>query len=397
MASRSSAGGAVFESIAKASRRAFAGRRLNTFDRYLLREWLQILGLVLSALVGLLLVHVMYDDFMDLMNLKAGAADIAAYFIVTLPRFLALLLPLTLLVSLLYVLGQMHRNHEFTALRAAGVSLWRITRPVWFVGLACCSLMWWLNSDVVPWSVEHSRSVIERLEFRQQAGALSSDRIGAATSVAFDHRSAGRVWFINRYSRFTQRGYGVTISQLRQDRREVTRLVAAQAWRQESGRGWILKEGREMTFDPETGTVIRNQPFKEKACPQFDEEPELMLLIDRPAERLSFRELERLIAHLESVSSPKLTAYAVRYHSLLADTLSPLIVIGLAIPFAVAGVRVNPAVGVSKSLVFFVLYYVLSKLGSSLATQHYLTVELAAWLPHLGMAAVAAWLIVRLR
>lgn len=370
---------------------------MNTFDRYLLREWLQILGLVLSALVGLLLVQVMYDDFVDLMNLKASAADIAAYFVVTLPRFLALLLPLTLLVSLLYVLGQMHRNHEFTALRAAGVSLWRITRPVWYVGLLCCGLVWWLNADVVPWSVEHSRSVIERLEFRQQAGALSSDRIGAATSVAFDNRSAGRMWFINRYSRFTQRGYGVTVSQLRADRKELTRLVAAQAWRLESGKGWIFKDGREMTFDPETGTVVKNQPFKERLCPKYGEDPELMLLIDRPADRLSFRELEQLIAHLEAVSSPKITPYAVRYHSLLADTLSPLIVIGLAIPFAVAGVRVNPAVGVSKSLVFFVLYYVFSKLGSSLATQHYLTVELAAWLPHLGMAAIAGWLMLRLR
>lgn len=370
---------------------------MNTFDRYLLREWLQILGLVLSALIGLLLIQVLYDDFVDLMNLKASATDIAAYFFVTLPRFLAMLLPLTLLVSLLYVLGQMHRNHEFTALRAAGVSLWRITRPVWYVGALCCALVWWLNSDVVPWSVEHSRSVIERLEFRQQAGALSSDRIGAATSVAFDNRSVGRVWFFNRFSRFTRKGYGVSISQLRPDRKEITRLIAAQAWKNDSGRGWVLKDGREMTFDPDNGTVIKNVPFKEKFCPRFDEDPDLMLLIDRPPERLSFRELETLIGHLESVSSPKITAYSVRFHALLADTLSPLIVIGLAIPFAVAGVRVNPAVGVSKSLVFFVLYYVLSKLGSSLATQHYLSVELAAWLPHLGMAALAAWLMTRLR
>ena len=80
--------------------------------------------------------------------------------IATLGRFF---LPLTLLVSLLYTLGQMHRHHEFTALRAAGISLWRITAPVWFVGLLCCGLLGWLNASVVPWSVEESRALLERL------------------------------------------------------------------------------------------------------------------------------------------------------------------------------------------------------------------------------------------
>ena len=39
---------------------------MNTFDRHLLREWLQILGLVLAATCGLLLVRVLYEDFRDL-------------------------------------------------------------------------------------------------------------------------------------------------------------------------------------------------------------------------------------------------------------------------------------------------------------------------------------------
>jgi len=39
---------------------------VNTFDRHLLREWLQILGMVLAATCGLLLVQVLYDDFRDL-------------------------------------------------------------------------------------------------------------------------------------------------------------------------------------------------------------------------------------------------------------------------------------------------------------------------------------------
>jgi lipopolysaccharide export system permease protein len=370
---------------------------LNTFDRYLLREWLQIIALVLAATLGLLFVQVMYTDMIMLLNAGAHPGDVAEYFAVTVPSFLSLLLPLTLLVSLLYTLGQMHRHHEFTALRAAGISLWRITAPVWVVGLLCCGLVGWLNSSVVPWSVEESRALLERLNFRKEERTLPPDRIGSVSSVAFDNRPAGRMWFLNRYSRFTQQGYGVTVSLLDARRREHTRLLAAQAGRREDGPGWVFLNGRELTFDLEKGELVKTEAFTRLVRTDFDEDPRLMLLIDRRPIELSFFELQRLIAYLSASNNPKVTPYEVRYFSLLADILSPLIVIGLAVPFAVSGLRVNPAVGASKSIGLFLLYYALAKLGGSLAVKGILTPELAAWLPSLGMAGLAVWLFARLR
>ena len=69
--------------------------------------------------VGLLLVQVLYDDFRSLSELGAGSALLARYVAVRLPSFLASVLPLALLVSLLYTLGRLHRSSELTAMRAA--------------------------------------------------------------------------------------------------------------------------------------------------------------------------------------------------------------------------------------------------------------------------------------
>ena len=82
---------------------------------------------------------------------------------------------------------------------------------------------------------------------------------------------------------------------------------------------------------------------------------------------------------------------------LIADILGPLIVIAIAIPFAVSGVRVNPAVGASKSFGLFFLYYILANVASSLATKQLVDPVLAAWLPNIGMTALAVWLFVKLR
>jgi lipopolysaccharide export system permease protein len=334
-----------------------------------------------------------------IMLLERGAhpLDVAKYFAVNLPSFLPLLLPLALLVSLLYTLGQMHRHHEFTALRAAGISLWRITAPVWVVGVLCCGLVGWLNSSVVPWSVEESRAILERLSFRKEERTLPPDRIGSVPSVAFDNSPASRMWFFNRYSRFTQQGYGVTVSLLDVRRREYTRVLAAQAGRREDGPGWVFLNGRELTFDLEKGELVKTEAFTRLVRTDFDEDPDLMLLIDRKPADLSFFELRRLIAYLSASSNPNVTRYEVYYFGLLTQMLSPLIVIGLAVPFAVSGLRVNPAVGASKSIGLFLLYYALAKLGDSLAFKGILAPEVAAWLPSLGMAGLAVWLFARLR
>ncbi len=371
---------------------------MNTFDRHLLREWLQILGLVLLATGGLLVVQVLFNDLRDLNQVGARPGELARYVAVRLPSFFSVVLPLSLLVSLLFVLGKLHRANELTALRAAGVGFARITAPIWVVGLACCGLSWSLNTTVVPWSVEESRALREELEFRHQtARALPADRVGAVFSVAFDHPEARRVWFLNRYSKAQQRGYGVSVSELDPDRRERRRLVAAEAWRDPASGGWVFRDGRELVFAPDTGELMAATPFRERREPGYDEDPELMLLIDRRASRLSFHELGQLVDHLAREGSPKLPAYAVRYYGLLADIVGPLIVIAIAIPFAVSGVRVNPAVGVSKSIGLFFLYYVLTTVATTLATRGVLAPPVAAWLPNAGMTAIAGWLFLRLR
>ena len=199
---------------------------MNTLDRHILSDWLKTLGLVLGATLGLLLLQEMYDSFRDLLDDGASGRNIALYYVIRLPSYFTVVLPLALLISLLYSLGQLHGNNEFTAMRAAGLSLFRLTRGIWIVGLVCCGLMWQCNSRVVPWSVEESRRIKESLEFRHQARIDGAESAGLVKSVTFDNRPAGRLWFINRYSRFTGRAYGVTVSLLDARRRETTRYLA---------------------------------------------------------------------------------------------------------------------------------------------------------------------------
>jgi LPS export ABC transporter permease LptG len=371
---------------------------LNLIDRHILREWLSILLLVLMATIGLLLIQTMYDDFEDLLTYEAGAADMVMYFAIKIPSFLAVFLPVIVFISLLYALGKLHRNNEITALRAAGLGFMRITRSIWVAGVVLCGAMWALNASVVPWSVEASSSLMEYLKFRHESATSGEGKmVGLSRVVTFDNQRQGRMWFMNRYSRYAQRGYGVTVSELDTQRREKIRLHAAEAKFDEERGCWIFFRGRETWFDAATSDVISTRPFEEKVVPYFKEDPELMLVFDVKPSDLSFFKLRRIIDYFTVEENPKLTIYAVRYYSLIADTLAPLIVICLAIPFALTGVRVNPAVGVSKSLGLFLLYFVLLKVANALGVRGTLDPITAACVPSAAMLMLGAWFSARMR
>jgi lipopolysaccharide export system permease protein len=122
-----------------------------------------------------------------------------------------------------------------------------------------------------------------------------------------------------------------------------------------------------------------------------------MLLIDRRPIDLSSTELKELMDYLEGENNPKSIPYAVRYYSLIADILGPLIVIAIAIPFAATGVRTNPTVGVSKSIGLFFFYIVLQSIAAAMATKGLIDPVVAAWLPNTGMIGLSVVLFARLR
>lgn len=372
-------------------------RQLNLFDRYLLSEWLKMLGLLLAATMGLLLMTALYDSLRDLIQIGVGGGDILLYFATLMPSYLSVVLPLSMLLSLLFVLSKLHRNNELTAIRSAGLNIFATTRSLWLAGVVLCGVSLLLNAKVVPWSVEASRSLLESFEFSAEAKQTGGTTLGLVSGVAFDNQPQNRMWYINRYSRFAQRAYGITVSELDKQRREKTRIMAREGAYDPVRRSWTFRDGREIWFDVELGEIMRTVSFTEKTVPHFNEDPGLMLLIDRKPTMLSFNELQRITEYFSSEHSPKLVQYEVRYYSLLADTLGPLIIIAIAIPFAVSGVRVSPAVGVSKSIGLFFGYYLLSTVATMLGGNGFIEPVWAAIMPNLAMVGLSAWFFGRMR
>ena len=88
--------------------------------------------------------------------------DAAAYCAASLPEFFVLVLPILLLLALLYALTHHARHNEITALRAAGVGLWRLCAPYFAVGWLATGVYFALNEIAVPRCDRWAEQILNR-------------------------------------------------------------------------------------------------------------------------------------------------------------------------------------------------------------------------------------------
>lgn len=136
---------------------------LNLLDRHIFKNVL----FTCAGAVGLFAFVVALPNVIrDLLGpLLAGQLTPAAFVrLVALifPFALSLALPMGLLTGVLLTLGRLSADSEITAMRAAGISVMRVSRPVLLLGVlgACAGL--YINFESMPWArVQYHREFAE--------------------------------------------------------------------------------------------------------------------------------------------------------------------------------------------------------------------------------------------
>jgi len=369
---------------------------MSLLDRYLFREWLKAFILSLAVTLAVLLLEDIQDDLPDFQQWGASTQTILHYYAIYIPTFLPVLIPVALIVSLMFTLGNLHRNNEIVAMRASGMGLLRITRSLWCASALLAGVLFYLNAQAVPWSMERARLIRENLQFEHQAQTSAADRVGVIANLTYDNLEENRRWFINRFSQYYARGYGVTVYQFDETGHETARYMASEGIYDDTVGYWILENGRELRFD-EAGEAVFSKTFESRAFPEFTENHKLMQALAKSPDDLSLPEIQSALRQVPPEENPRMRAYAVRLQAVLASPFACLIVAGIAIPFAVTGVRTNPLVGVTRAGGLFIGWYALAGISRMLGDQGRIPPEAAAWLPHATLIIIAAILLYRAR
>lgn len=124
---------------------------MRLLDRYLFRELLIPLGFCLGGFLIFWIAFDVFGNLDDFQKWKLGPVDVALYYFYDLSTLLNTALPVALLLAMLYALTTHSRYNELIAMRAAGLSLWRICLPYFFMGTFLSLLLLGINEK---WMVD---------------------------------------------------------------------------------------------------------------------------------------------------------------------------------------------------------------------------------------------------
>jgi lipopolysaccharide export system permease protein len=374
---------------------------MRLLDRYLLRELLVPLG---YCLCGFLLFWITSDLFVTLGDFQRKglvARDIAEYYLVILPEFLTLVLPIALLLALLYALTNHARHQEITAIRAAGVSLWRMSLPYLGVGLLASLGLFAANEFWVPASAERAKAILKRHEAPDPNAPGRHEH----PKVCFDNTRDGRRWQIGVYNSETgemskvgvyptERG-GAKLWELRADRARRINGV----WTLYNVRGFREAADTNAPPVPVPGTNVLAMPEFSETLEEINSEIKIqdsMAVVTKKADV----PIKDLVNYLRLHPHPSRAYQFWLYTKLEGRLAAPwtcLVVVLIAIPFGAAGGRRNVYVGVASSIVICFVYFVLLQLGLALGTSGRVPAWLAAWFPNLSFGLAGVWLTARVR
>jgi len=374
---------------------------MRLLDRYLFRELLTPLAFCLG---GFLIFWISADAFQKMADFQEGRLhllDIVEYYLAMTPEFLAtIILQVALLLALLYTLTQLARHNEITAIRAAGVSLWRLCLPYFIVGLMASLLLFGLNEWCVPRSTDWAEQILNRYVQKPD----DARRQTVFHNFGFTNAREHRWWFIAEYHLKTAEMLNPQVNWTSSDGLNY-QLNAAHAIH--TNGAWTFFDVSVKEIAQANAQLVSSRQTNLLAMPEFTETPAEIQSEIKISSYQNFRNSRRadiplrdILGYLRlhpNLSRTDSSLLFTKFHGRLATPWTCLVVVFIAIPFGAASGRRNLFVGVAGSIFICFAYFVIQQLCLALGAGGHLPAWLAAWLPNLIFGGTGLILMARVR
>jgi lipopolysaccharide export system permease protein len=372
---------------------------MRLLDRYLLRELLVPFGYCLS---GFFIFWVTFDLFSDLSKFQSNklkGLEVAQYYVVRTPELLMIVLPVALLLALLYALTNLSRHHELTAIRAAGVSIWRMAAPYFTLGFCLSVFLFVMNEFWVPESAQMAEEILTQ----HLVGQTNSPAKDWEKSLGFTNTRENRKWFMVAYHIPSHSMYRPHVEWTLATG---TRYAISAEWAHYQDGHWVFTNAQQQIFPAVKGAFPALTETNLLAMEEFTETPEEIKSEIKVGKINNLKEVKKAQLSIQEIlnykslhaeDSAKNSMLDTKLHGRLAAPWTCLVVVILALPFGAATGRRNVYVGVASSILICFSYFVLTQLGLALGSGGYIPPILAAWFPLVLFAATGIYLTFKLR
>jgi len=365
-----------------------AGGRDSThiLDRYLLREQLVFMGIGLAVATALFVVIDLLQTLDRYIRIKPPLLYVLEHFVYRVPAALHDGLPVVMLVATIFLFLALTRYHELTAMKAAGMSLYRVAAPILLLGAGVAVTAGLFQELLLP-RLNELGDEVDRVKIRGQMPRhlQSRERLWLRTADSRFYR----VELLNPGSADL---YGVTVLEVDHTTfRLQSRLDARRAhWTPD---GWELTDGAFREFSP--SGEVQTIPFVVTAL-DLREDIDDFTKIHKPISAMSYSELKDYVVRLEATGF-QAKKYAVELYSKISFPVVNLIMVLVAIPFSLQSPRGGRLFGIALAIAIMAGYLVVHYVALAFARADLLPPLLAAWTANIIFLGLGTSLFLRAR
>ncbi len=350
-------------------------------DWYLIRKFI---GTYIYSIVLIISIAIVFDFNENLSKFTKYQAPwhaiIFDYYANFIPYYANLFSPLFVFIAVIFFTSKLAGNSEIIAMMASGVSFKRLLRPYMFSCVLIAGVTFYLNSYVIP----HGNVI------RQNFNALyrNSDKITTADNVQLQV-GKGVVAYIQHYDDKAKCGYGFSLDKI-ENKKLVSHMTALQIqydtisdskyhWKATNWKVRTLKGLREhITSGDIKDTVILMEPTD-------------LVYSSGQQETFTSPALLDYISKQTSRGSGNVVQYEMEFHKRIAMSFSSFIltVIGVSLSSRKRKGGMGLYLGIGLALSFG--YIMLQTVSSTFAVNADTPPLLAAWIPNIVFAIIAAF------
>ena len=353
-------------------------------DRWILSQLIPPLFFSISAFtVVSVSVGVMFDLVRKIVELDLPLNIALNILIFRLPSFIVLSFPMATLLASLLTYSKLSANSELKALKAIGISIYRIILPSLLLALFMTGLTFIFNNNIVPYSNNKAELVLRSSlgkSFSIEKGEdIIYSRKGTITDL--DNNKVSNSLTHIFYAKDYTDGFMNEVKVLDLSKYGYTQILTAEkAFWDMSIKKWELLNGRLLVFSEKGDSTITK--FKSYLYP-FNTGPIKIASIPKDANDMTLSQAKNALQIYKEVSNIKeVRRLKVRIQEKFTLPISCLVfsLIGSSLA-SITDSRTNRSQGFGISIILILFYYILSFTFSSLGVKGSISYLLAAWAP----------------
>lgn len=356
---------------------------MRIFTRYFCKEFLKLLVLTLTLSLFIFLIIEFVQKLDNFLEAKAPIELIFAYLLHKIPYVIVQMTPIATLITIIVMFCLMRKNNEVMAMKACGLNIIELSRPIIIVSLVIAIAVFLLSELVVPYTSSRSNRI-----WSTEVKKKDPARFYGRNHVLY--RGKDSFYLIRNFDSKKNIMQDPTFYFFDKSFRVITRIDGRKGiW---TGQNWKIQKGMAQEVKDQGG--YRLKKFDEIYL-EIPEGPETFVRPVRKPEEMSYWQLKRY-AERVGLEGYDATEYLVDMNIKVAFPLINLVMVFFGIPIALGLRKGGTPLAVTLGVGVCFLYLTGLGFARSLGLSGLLPPFLSAWAANLVFFFIGTYLMIRL-